>query len=243
MSRLDGEGEHLVAAGKQSFLKPVDCGVAPEAVWGAVRVNPPDSRVIGGWLAAPGQLIWEGAKVASLPAAPIVAVAARGEEVLVASADGSLNLCQTTGCVEPAPATREPLASLGWLPDGRIWGAEARGTVLVTGGDVVPSSRSKVALHDRPQVDVMRLETAPWSREGVAGNASARDDSVLPSHVKETAGPGKRAPVEAPSWQQDPSPVVRQQPHGSGQATWWHWLLGAGIIGVGVGLWWQRARR
>jgi hypothetical protein len=232
VSRLDGQGEHLVAAGKQSFLALVDCGVAPLPTLSELRVSPPDSRVIGPWLAAPGQLVRDGAKVAGLPAAPVVAVATRGEEVLVASADGTLSLCTDDGCVPAAPATREPAAAIGWLPDGRIWLAEARGTLLVTGGTEEPTARSDVALHERPQVDVKGLETAPWSREGVAGNAATQADDVLPSHVKEVPGPGQRSPVEAPSWQQEQAgPQVTPGSQAPVSSRWWWGLLLIAVVG------------
>ncbi len=242
LTRLDGHGASMVAAGTQSYLHPVDCAVSPEPALAQVRVSPPDSRVVGPWLAAPGQLIRDGVRVATLPAAPVLAVAARGDELLVASADGTLTQCTVSGCKAAGPPTREPVAAVGWLPDGRIWLAEARGTLLVSGGDQVPEPRSAVALHDRPQVEIQALETAPWSREGVAGNAASQGGGVLPSHVKEVAGPGQRAPVEAPSWQQTEAPVVPRAADAPSRPTW-PWLMGLGVVALAVGFSVRRSQR
>ncbi len=234
LSRLDGLGEHLVGVGKQAFYTLGDCSLQPETALTAVRVSPPDSRVVGPWLAAPGKLLRDGARVAGLPAAPVVAAAARGEQVLVASADGTLSLCSTEGCAEAAQRTGEPAAAVGWLADGRIWLAEARGTLWVASGTDSSPARSAVALHERPQVDVMALENAPWSREGVAGNAAATGDGVLPSHVKEVAGPGQRAPVEAPTWAEGGAERRAPMDASGGGGGWLWWLLGGLALAAGI---------
>lgn len=244
VTRLDGAGEHLVAAGAREFLRPVDCDTPLAMALDGVRVNPPDSRVVGAWLAAPGQLLLDGERVDALPSAPVVAVAAQDGEILIASADGTLTLCSAEGCGPAAAPTREPAAAVGWLPDGRLWVAEARGTLLVGQGSEVVPARSSVALHDRPKVDIMALETAPWSREGVAGNApeGAPDGGVLPSHLKDVAGPGQRAPIEAPAWQQPPARETRVSAEAPGSPRW-PWVLGLLAAAAAAGLSLRRSRR
>ncbi len=244
VSRLDGDGERLVAVGSRDFLRLTDCETEPVKALEGLRVSPADSRVVGSWVAAPGQLIRDGVRVASLPVSPVVAVAARGDEILVASGDGSVSLCTADGCESAASSTREPAVAVGWLPDGRLWLAESRGTLLVSGGEGVPPPRSDVALHERPQVDVMSLETAPWTREGVAGNAPATPDEgdVLPSHLKPVAGPGQRDPGQAPDWvASEPSRTAPSAPER--EPTRWPWFLVGALVLGGIGMGARHLRR
>lgn len=164
--RLDGVGDALVLASDQGFLKPGDCAGAWTLAWPALPTQPPaaSSRADAGWVVGGGKVYRDGAVVAELRGRAL-ALAARGDEALVAMDDGVVRRCTVKGCEAiDGPLSVTPVA-LGWLADGRVWVAEAKGTVLMAGGEnkVSPWSTASAQI---PPMDLARIYTPPWGREG-----------------------------------------------------------------------------
>lgn len=167
--RLDGYGDSLVLATEQGFLKPGDCASPWTLAWPELNPQPPGSasRAEAGWLVGGGKVLHKGKVVAELKGRAM-ALATRADEALLLLDDGVVRRCTDRGC-EPvdAPLAGAPVA-VGWLADGRVWVAEAKGTVLVSGNNLPISPWSNTSLII-PPMDLARIYTPPWGREGQAG--------------------------------------------------------------------------
>jgi hypothetical protein len=163
--RLDGDGPHLVVATAQGFLKP-DCKQATSAF--EFNVPAAQSRALGGWVAAPGQLYGGGRLRARLPAGAIQAVALSKKGLLVAVADQGVLLC-SPDCVKVSPAPPSPLAALGTLPTGVLWAMEKNGTLLVLNGDSTASKTgawTRVPPQGKSDWSLMERLKDPWMQHG-----------------------------------------------------------------------------
>ncbi len=166
--RFDGTGETLLLVTDQGYMALKDCAGEGEPAWPGIESlrRPYESRSDGEWLAAAGGLWRRGKQVAPLPERPVDAMAVRGNEVLVVQA-GEVLLCKGGACELAARSLPQSLHSVGWLPDGRIWAAEARGTLLATGGTADIQGWSDIHTppggNPRPPFELFRV---PWSDEG-----------------------------------------------------------------------------
>ena len=167
--RFDGTGETLRLATGTGFVVLEDCassGTSP--VWKDLEGlrQPTQARSVDSWLAGPGGLWRNGKTAASLPDRPVDAIAARGDEVLVVQA-GEVLRCEDGSCAVAALSLPQTVNAVGWLGDGRIWVAEARGTLLATGGERTVEGWSDIhpppGGSPRPPFELFRV---PWSDEG-----------------------------------------------------------------------------
>lgn len=167
-TRFDGTGETLRLATGSGFVVLDDCEGSGTPVWNDLEElrQPAQARSVDEWLAGPGGLWKAGAKVSSLPDRPVDAIAARGDEVLVVQA-GEVLRCQGGTCAIAAISLPQTINAVGWLSDGRIWAAEARGTLLAAEGTGEIPAWSSIHTppggSPRPPFELFRV---PWSDEG-----------------------------------------------------------------------------
>jgi len=166
--RFDATGDALRLATGSGFVTLDGCQSPGEPMWNDLEElrQPAQARSVGEWLAGPGGLWRAGSKVASMPDRPVDAIAARGDEVLVVQS-GEVLRCQGGACALAAVSLPQTIYAVGWLSDGRIWAAEARGTLLAASGTAEISSWSTIPTppggSPRPPFELFRV---PWSDEG-----------------------------------------------------------------------------
>jgi len=165
--RLDGDGEDLLLATQGGFLKPGACDEAwaPYELEGSPSVDGRHARSAGGWVVGTGGVWRDGARRFDISQRPVRAVAARGDELLIALEDGAVLRCGDACDAVGEPAPGGAVAALGWLPDGRVWAAEATGTFLIHGEGPSPDPWTTVRDARRVTGDLMPLERAPWNDE------------------------------------------------------------------------------
>jgi len=173
--QLDGDGRQAHLLGPRGVLLLTDCATPAEAIWTVAPTAQTDwsrARAAGDWLALLGSLWLRGARVAELPPARVTAIAARGDEVLVGMESGEVLACTASACAEAGPRLPGDPAALGWLPDGRVWVAERRGTLLVAGGASSVSPWFTGTEGHQPDGALLRLEAPPWLPEGAPGQGA-----------------------------------------------------------------------
>ena len=177
--RLDGCDEHLVALTDEGFHKLESCDRLETRVWPHVPIpeNPEDARADAGWLAVPGALYDQGELFAQLPPGPIEAMAGRPDEVLLAIG-GTVHTCRDGTCRSLGSRFNAPIADVGWLADGRVWVAEATGTVWRSGGDQDPGPWSTLFPEPGRPMPSWSWYRVPWSTEGLRTEAPPRQQAA-----------------------------------------------------------------
>lgn len=231
--RLERAGDRLVLASSRGLLAIEGCAQSASLAWPDLSPQPKGSEALidGLWVAGGGSLWRDGALVTALPEGRIQALAGREAEALVVTGDGLTLRCVPEGCAPVAAPLTAPVVGVGWLADGRVWVAEAKGTVLVAEGEgrVAPWSTVQASAASVP--DAHTLYTAPWATEG---QAHAGPPPGGPGHPGPPGPPPGAVSAPAP-----PAPAAEPaQGCGCGGAG------GAGAAGVlGVALVILRRRR
>lgn len=193
--RLDGEGEHLVLLTTQGFYTLDSCDKPGKKAWPDVRLPQVREEAFsdGGWLAVPGALYRDSQQVAELPRGKIEALTGGVDEALVVI-DHAVLICGDGACARVGVPFGERSSGVGWLADGRIWYAEAMGTVWASGGDAIPLPFSSVVASSRPGETPWPLLRLPWSMEGQrAADQQQHQDHSGEKPPPETEGGGDRS--------------------------------------------------
>jgi len=161
--RLDGDGPHLVVATKQGFLQP-NCDQAISAFDFDAPAD--QSRALGGWVAVPSKLYGGGRLKSSLPSGEIQALSVGEKGLLVAIAGQPVLHCTPECEAITAPPPSE-IDALGWLPDGRVWAMEKKGSVLIAEeGAHDPGPWTTVVATGKGEWSLSTLLKDPWMSHG-----------------------------------------------------------------------------
>lgn len=212
---LDGQGDAIYLATGKGMLRVTGCAEPnPSAGTPAVQTDWSQARAAGPWLATPGALWRDGRRVSALPPARITALATRDDRVLLGLATGEVLECAGETCAAVGSRIPGEVAAVGWLPDGRAWAAERRGTLLVAEGDQPVLPWSDLPGGQPPDANLQRLESPPWQAEGQAGG-----------------GPGHAPPPPAAAPGGAPAPSSAESVPGG-----WLTLAAAGLVALAVGI-------
>ena len=236
ITRIEGQGDALVLASARGYLRP-SCERDLPLAWAGLTGETTSLRSDGRWVAGAGRLWRDGAVVADIPFGAVAAIAARGEEVLVAG-DGPVQRCAAAGCVGVARVPPGPVTGIGWLEDGRIWAAERQGSFLVAdafAGESAVADAATTAAEGAPEAGTLGAPSAttdaevpPWRGAGRAGFGSG----ALPKAGASTLPVAKASPVagEGPTVEGADVPLSTPTP-------WRRWaILGVEILLAAAGL-------
>ena len=184
--RLEGEGEHLLLASKPGYRR-VSCEdiepIYPE-------IDSVKSRSVGGWIASPGALYLNGKKLHSLADSAIEAIALDNDGVLVAQTDVGILSCTDNGCDQVASAPNEWLLNIGRFSNGRIWGLEYRGSMLVVSDAEersAPPKWSSLEEQGHYEMSLIRYYKNPWLEAGMSTNLAFEVLATAPPNRVKTA--------------------------------------------------------
>lgn len=199
ITRIEGAGDALVLASARGYARP-SCEGDLSLAWAELTGETTSLRSDGRWVAGAGRLWKEGAVVTDIPIGGVAAIAARGEEVVVAG-DRAVLHCSTAGCAEVAKPPPGPVAGIGWLADGRLWMAERQGSFLVAdayGAEVAVADAAATAAEGAPEPGGLGAPSAttdaevpPWRGAGRAGFGAG----ALPKAGASTLPVAKASPV------------------------------------------------
>ena len=201
--RLTGspDAPYLITA--TSVLSLQTCATANVPAWRIADADFRSGHAEGRWTARTGHATLDGNEVPGMPSDRVLALAARGDEALVSVYSGEIYRCTKTGCAAATLPLAEAAKALGWLPDGRIWAAEGRGTILVAEGTATVSAWANPASVINSDSSLDRLYTAPWGAEGRPGGAGAEGPAGGMGGAP--SGPGSpQGPNPAPDGQPAP---------------------------------------
>jgi hypothetical protein len=209
------------------------CDREPSAAWpGSPALPGTDQGALAlPWVVAGGALWRDGQRVTQLAPGRVAAMAGRRDDALIAYESGAVLACDAGGCERLDPPLPSAVRALGWTSDGRVWAAEQRGTVLVSGGSTSPAAWYLPGGGSVPDGSLFRLEAPHWLRIQQPGPPVG--------HGQPGAGaPGQAqaAPAPQPSAAEPASPA-------RGSILWL--LSGVVVVVVGAGLLlrrWRRAR-
>ena len=211
--RLEGEDEHLLLASKSGYRR-VSCEESESVYPGIDSVK---SRSVGGWVASPGGLYLNGEKLHSLEDSAIEAISLDSDGVLVAQSEVGILSCTVSGCNQVASAPNEWLLNIGRFSNGRIWGLEYRGSILVASDadeSSAPPEWSALEEQGHYEMSLIRFYKNPWLE---AGKSTKSGFEVL---------------ATAP-----PSPALTSSGMKVSQANMlWRWALISALIGLLIAL-------
>lgn len=216
VARLDGWGDDLLLATRTGWLRPTTCAAE------ATPVLPGDAtrgRSDGHWAVLDGRVLRDGAPITTWTGDP-AAIVADGDAVLIAGDGSAVDRCAADGCTAlTAPLPSRPVA-IGRFADGRVWAAEAEGSLLIADATTpLPPAHAKVTADGRASL--------AW---GVAGPAEDVEQAIPPwrkiGRADWSGGKAPAAPIGGPA-----AAAVAAAPTPSR----WTWVIAAEAIAlVGV---------
>jgi hypothetical protein len=263
---LRGEDDNLVALTARGLLRIARCSEEAAPAWPDLDIGDiVSARTDGRWLATAQALFHDGKRLTTLALGPVWALAAKpggeeGDEVLLAAGDGTVYRCGASGCEPATAALSDTLAAVGWLPDGRIFAAEERGTLLVAEGTGKVGSFTNHTLLDgassgpgagRTVADpgaASELAIPPWRGLGRANFGMSGSGVSVPTDLKLPSGDHRTSDVNGDI----PGPVkpgadLDTSGLGGSSGDGTDWLLLAEVAGVlalaGVIAWVELRRR
>ena len=243
---LDGDGERTWLLGRTGLRELGACEQQPGEAWsGSATLHSTGTDGLALPWAAVGGVVWkDGERIAQLPLPRVAAIGGSADRVLVALEDGAVLGCDDAGCTPAAENAPAYIRALGWTADDRVWAAERRGTLLVSGGQTSPAGWHLPGGEPVPDGQLMRLEAPHWlaiqqphppgGHGPAAGGPPGPHAGPPGGHPHGPPHPGGEPPTP-------PQPPAEPQ-DGPG---WWLpvvALLGVALIGA-LGWAWARRRR